>query len=416
MLTISVDFTNMDRNSRFFFLLPFLMEVGLILALFATPLLAIRLGASVLQLGVMGSLVALCYTVGTVFLGHLADKVAKRKMLWFACGSFVLVVAITPHIGSVWAVTVLYAFSGGISMAFFWPCLEVWIAEGKSGSVLLKAVGSFNVAWGLGSLVAPFIAGFLYQIHYRIPFYLAALIALVIPVGLLRGITPSQGYLADAGNSSQNNKQADLYELNNDEVFLRIAWVANFVSWFILANIRNLFPKLAFAIGFSTQTLGILITLMALSQVVAFFILPKINNWHYRLSPLLWSQGMGIAGMTVLFFCSKFEVLALAMLAVGGLGGITYTSSIFYSLHRERNRGTMSGFHEAVLGGGALVGPLLGGIAGKFFGLRAPYLLCLLLLLGAMIFESFLFYFQNLKVKNAISQGGHYGVLQCDQD
>lgn len=125
---------------------------------------------------------------------------------------------------------------------------------------------------------------------------------------------------------------------------------------------------------------------------------------------------MGIAGMTVLFFCSKFEVLALAMLAVGGLGGITYTSSIFYSLHREGNRGTMSGFHEAVLGGGALVGPLLGGIAGKFFGLRAPYLLCLLLLLGAMIFESFLFYFQNLKVKNAISQGGHYGVLQCDQD
>ena len=42
---------------------------------------------------------------------------------------------------------------------------------------------------------------------------------------------------------------------------------------------------------------------------------------------------------------------------------------------------------KGIVGAGALSGPILGGIAAQFAGLRAPYLLCLVVLFVAMIVE-----------------------------
>jgi MFS family permease len=52
-----------------------------------------------------------------------------------------------------------------------------------------------------------------------------------------------------------------------------------------------------------------------------------------------------------------------------------------------KKKGKGTGLHESIVGAGALSGPILGGVAAQFAGLRAPYLLCLVVLFVAVIVE-----------------------------
>jgi MFS family permease len=62
---------------------------------------------------------------------------------------------------------------------------------------------------------------------------------------------------------------------------------------------------------------------------------------------------------------------------------VTYYSSLYYAVHLLKKKGKGSGLHESILGGGAVLGPILGGVAAQYAGLRAPYALCIAVLVTA---------------------------------
>jgi MFS family permease len=70
-----------------------------------------------------------------------------------------------------------------------------------------------------------------------------------------------------------------------------------------------------------------------------------------------------------------------------------------------KRKGKGTGLNESIVGAGALSGPVLGGIAAQFAGLRAPYLLCLVVLFVAVIVEICLLKRNNTNV--AESRIGH---------
>jgi MFS family permease len=73
--------------------------------------------------------------------------------------------------------------------------------------------------------------------------------------------------------------------------------------------------------------------------------------------------------------------------AVAGMGaGVTYVSSLYYSLEGHAvSRGARAGIHEAVLGSGVFLGPLFGGFVAEIFGLRAPYIMSALVFVAVAI-------------------------------
>ena len=78
---------------------------------------------------------------------------------------------------------------------------------------------------------------------------------------------------------------------------------------------------------------------------------------------------MLLAGLT-----NNPYMFALAFILAGCCGGVTYVSSLMYSLEGAvQSRGKRSGLHEAVLGSGSVIGPLLGGVVGETLGLHAPF-------------------------------------------
>jgi MFS family permease len=83
-------------------------------------------------------------------------------------------------------------------------------------------------------------------------------------------------------------------------------------------------------------------------------------------------------------------LFALAFVMVGLSCSMTYYSSLYYSVRLLKKKGRGSGLHESILGGGAVLGPFLGGIAAQYAGLRSPYLLCAAVLAAAIGAESLL--------------------------
>lgn len=192
-----------------------------------------------------------------------------------------------------------------------------------------------------------------------------------------------------AKNGAGKNAAAEMDEdaPANYKFFLYAAWVSNFVSWFNLGVMRNLFPKLGTELGFSAVLIGTLIFIMAFAQTAAFFILGKTHKWHYKLGVVVLFQFFAFLSLWVFAFSSGVLYFAIAAVFLGLSAGVTYFSSIFYSLRGSENKGRRSGLHEGVIGTGALFGPLAGGFFAAKFGIRAPYVTAAIVLAAAMLAE-----------------------------
>jgi MFS family permease len=80
--------------------------------------------------------------------------------------------------------------------------------------------------------------------------------------------------------------------------------------------------------------------------------------------------------MIIAFLAGRPEVFALGFALAGACAGVTYVSSLIYSLQgRAAGRGARCGIHETVLGSGVLLGPLLGGLVASRVDLRSPFVL-----------------------------------------
>ena len=91
--------------------------------------------------------------------------------------------------------------------------------------------------------------------------------------------------------------------------------------------------------------------------------------------------------MTVYLFSTPL-LFGLALILIGLSVSVTYYSSLLYAIRLSTEKGKGTGFHETVLSMGALAGPILGGLGANFFGLRIPYLICLVFLLVAVACEA----------------------------
>ena len=115
------------------------------------------------------------------------------------------------------------------------------------------------------------------------------------------------------------------------------------------------------------------------------------TRWHYRLSPLLIVQGLAILSYITIWKVQTPLLWTVAFAVIGLSAAFTYFSSLYYGLHKHDDKGNKSGWHEAILGMGILVGPLLGGIAADSgWGVQSPYLVCGVVVSTAILLEIFI--------------------------
>jgi len=318
------------------------------------------------------------YVSLSIPFGRISDRIGRTKMLYGSCILLATVNLLIPlFYRSAFSIALMVPIIGA-SQALFWPIYEAWFSERSGGGDLLKRIQIFNLFWSTGIMLGPFAAGHLYEWNRFIPFYASAaggIINLIIIIS----------------QSKTSGKIEESFQIDEElpvapeikRMYLHIAWIANFASWFTLGIMRNLAPELMLKMGIRASTFGNLMLINGISQTLMFLFLGTSypRRWHYRLSSLLAFQFIGIAAFFFIWVVTNIPLWTIAFFAIGTTTGMTYFSSIYYSLHGHTDKGNKSGLHEAILGSGALLGPFLGGALADFRGIKSPFLLCTVVIL-----------------------------------
>ncbi|MGI5816721.1 MAG: MFS transporter [Armatimonadota bacterium] len=374
-------------------------------------LLGNHLGASPSMLGWLGTVGALAYTIGCVFTGTLSDRFGRRLLTSASCVMCGLAWLAMTQAASPLQLLAILPFSGA-AISMFWPPVQAWLSEITVGGRerLNRNIGGFNIAWTIGLMVGPVVAGVAWEYGQPVfgptlPFLIAAGCAASMLI-LLQAIPRS---VPGGGEAAPEDADAVKPHAKVATRFLHLAWIANFASWFGRGLNIVVFTELGTRTGFSASTIGTTISMFLAGQLLMFLYLRNRSGWQYRLWPLAVSLLVSAGAWVLAWFAQSPWVFGLAF-AIAGMGsGVTYVSSLYYSLEGHVvSRGARAGIHEAVLGSGVFLGPLLGGQVMEHFGLRAPYMMT------AVLFVAFtaVLYVVWLQMRNGLRRAADEAQME----
>jgi len=362
---------------------PFGMDIVFSIYYLAAPLLLIDLKANPVELGLVGTLAALVHMSMAHLMGGLSDHLGRRRLIIAAPLIFSGSCLLMTQAREIWMILGLSVVNG-FCLSMYWPCLQAWIADHQAGTGLARDIGSFNMSWTAATLAGPIVSGFLYTVYAGLPFLVAAGIALMLFLLVFSTVRER------APSSTQQIERRDRELSDWHRRFLFAAWVANFTSWFIMGNARYQFPKLARELNIPPHLIGVILGFLGFALFSGFFLLRRTDRWFFVRDFLFGTQVLAMVGIVLIAVSNQAYLFALALVMIGLTCSVTYYSSLYYAVHLLKRKGRGSGLHESILGGGAVLGPILGGVAAHYAGLRAPYLLCAGILAAAIGAESLL--------------------------
>jgi MFS family permease len=363
------------RTKRLVYVAALLMDLCFGVFLFVGPLAALRLTDKPGLQAVVGVILLAARILFNALFGRLSDWLGRKNLL-LTSSVLMLVVFIglarAPSLAAVYAL----AFLVGVGNTLYWPVIEAWVGEEVSGTPLLRDIGSFNIAFSTGLVLAPLMSALLEwsaggQVSLLRPILLGMALAVVTFTFILLRPALSHHQIAELRRA-----RPPLPQTGRSRRFLYAGWLANFVAWCGVGVVRFLLQALVIGkLGLTERTLGLLQAAFYLSWVVGFVTWRTWTSWPYRRWPLLVNQTIGAAGLTCIWLARDAWTLAIGLALFGfGVTG-PYAASIFYGLDRYTDKGTKSGLHETVLAAGQLLG--LGGAAAlaQWVSLTLPYLL-----------------------------------------
>lgn len=377
---------------------PFGMDVVFSIYYLAAPLLLIDLKANPIQLGLVGTLASLVHMSMAHVMGRVSDRIGRRRLIIAAPLIFAASCLLMTQVREIWTILGLSVVNG-FCLSIYWPSLQAWIADRQTGSGLARDIGSFNMSWTAATLVGPILSGFLYSAYAGLPFLAAAGISLMLFLLVFSTVH-------ERGSSSiEQGERGDTETWRLHRSFLFVAWVANFASWFVMGNARFQFPKLARELDLPPHLIGLILGFLGLALFSGFFLLRKTDRWHFARNFLFGAQLLALAGLSLITVSKEALLFAVALIMIGLSCSVTYYSSLYYAVHLLKKKGKGSGLHESILGGGAVLGPILGGVAAQYAGLRSPYVLCMGVLVAVFAIELALLKKADSRASRACSRG-----------
>jgi len=338
----------------------------------AIPLYARSLGASYVEVGLLGTFYSLTYIVLAVLSGWLSDRVGRKVVITgsaFLCGFAAFLYLISSNVVSLFLVRVV---EGG-AWCSFWSVLEALVTElagGRAGG----AMGVCGVFYGVGYLIGSILGGFLvssygfkatFLLYFCLSFMAAAIFANVKAGGM-------RGY-AGAG---------ELYGVEvlggrHGAIALLTSYVLSFclsILWIVMVT---LFPVYVEDLGVDAFWIGVLLGAFWLGHIIFFVFAGRLSDTFGRENVLIPSMAcLSIASM-LMAASSDFTILFIVNLIIGcGLGSAYPVAvALISDVTSSQRRGVMMGLFETFFGIGMLVGSTLGGWIAEF-NARDPYILC----------------------------------------
>jgi MFS family permease len=258
-----------------------------------------------------------------------------------------------------------------ISTGFFWAPLQAALADEDRPARLERNIGLFNVCWSVGKGLGFLLGGGLYARWGANTSFLTAAACMSIVAVVLPRHRAGDSPIEVRPSSRDSIPAARL------RVFLIMAWVANAIA-FGVANTLNLhYPKFLLHLGRGPWAFGLFLACVFIMQAGTMAILRRRGGWKFRRLPSFAVQGALACALLAIPLLGASPVVLIATAPIGIALGFAYHASITYSLLERSARGRQAGMHEAILGSGSFLLPLVGGLIASASGdLRTPYLVC----------------------------------------
>ena len=328
-------------------------------------------------------------------LGNLSDKYGRRPILLFSLLGFGLdyiLLAFAPSIGWLFVGRIIAGITGA-SMT----TASAYIADISTPETRAQNFGMIGAAFGLGFIVGPMIGGLLGEMGPRIPFLVAAGLAL---------LNAAYGYFVLPESLDVSNRRAfdwtranPISSLKNLSRFPAVAGLI--VSFFLIYvashavqsnwsyfNIEKFkwTPKM---IGISLAVVGVLVSLV--QGVLVRFVNPKIGNEKSVYVGL----GLYTVGLILFGLASQSWMMFVFLIpyCLGGISGPGLQAIISGSVPANE-QGELQGSLTSIISITSIVGPLVmsnlfafftGPIAPFYFP-GAPFMLAALLMLLSCFF------------------------------
>lgn len=327
-------------------------------------------------------------------LGNLSDKYGRRPILLFALLGFGVDYIFTALAPTIWWLFIGRLFAGitGASIT----TASAYIADVSTNENRAQNFGMIGAAFGLGFIIGPVIGGLLGEFGSRVPFVVAAALALlnalygffVLPESLSKeNRRPFSWKRANPlGSLLQLKKYPSIGGLIGSLVLIYIAAHAVQSTWTYI-NIEKLKWTEAI-IGYS---LGIIGALVAVVQgVLIRFINPKLGNERSVYTGLT----LYAIGMLLFAFATETWMMFVFLVpyCLGGIAGPALQSIISGQVP-PNEQGELQGALTSLMSFTSIIGPVLmthlfawftrPGAKVHFAG--APFLMGAVLLLGSAI-------------------------------
>ncbi|MGP1271982.1 MAG: MFS transporter [Phycisphaerales bacterium] len=258
---------------------------------------------------------------------------------------------------AVWIVGAVY----GLTTGFMWPLVEWYLAGGRKQQPLRAATGRFNITWTTAVVAAfwvlsPFLSAegaSTDPARALAALYLvAALHAVAIPFILALPRTPA--------------RHLDIHHEPHSPIYhtlLRASRRLLPASYLLMCVLGPAFPVALTAMGIDRAWQPILVSVWLIARVASMLLLERWHGWHGRAWPLAIGAAalfLGFAGAAAAPPLGSLPMLILSLATFGVGMGTVYTSALYYALEIGDHGADAGGSHEALIGVGYTVGPLIG--------------------------------------------------------
>ena len=278
----------------------------------------------------------------------------------------------------------------GILLAAFWPPLVEWISSQSAGHQLNQHLGRFSLSWSLGTLLSPYVAGWLTQLN---PIYPIAVAVAYLALGALFAFLAKPTIPAERplSSSRSDSSPALLLPCSSDSLtpgprpltpqaratlYRHLSRIALFAVFVPVGLSRTQLPLLfKFELGLTESNYGLALTCTFLASTLIYILLGRTSRWHYRPGLFIAAQLAVALFLLLTLTASHLPLLMIATTALGLGGAFTYASHLYYGVSSHPSRTSAMATHEFILAAGFALGAVGGGQLSDHLGHYAPYYL-----------------------------------------
>ncbi len=309
-----------ERNFRFLWLGVLFMMGGMQMQGIARGYLTYELTSSPILLGLVSAGFSVPMLCLALFGGAIADRFERRRIIQVcqATGGLIaLAVAIAISTKTVtWVHLFIASFLQGIIFSFMVPSRTALIPQLVSGDLVTNALALNAAAMSSTTLLAPALAGNLYNLvgPAGIYYIISALqFAAVVLTGMIRGVAKSteRRGAAVVGDIIEGLK----YILKNPLIIVLL--VMGLATALLAMPIRYLLPVFVVDVyGRGPAALGLLVSVLGLGALVGSLAIATMGRWRRGLVLILGGITSGV-GLLLIGLIPVYSIGAMLMVLLG---------------------------------------------------------------------------------------------------